>query len=238
MKKSNAFFILCFGLIFFSNSQAMGLRSFVALPLDEKGKVVRVFFEHRQQAEVNKLISQAAYGISDKQTLFLGFPIELTPDGSQLFGDVSVLYRYIAWKDDQLSGTNRLGLLGGVIVPTEKHKNIAIQAGFVFTHFKNRHEIDIDALYQQGIGRDFDNGRYDLSWQYRLFPSQYPEWGITQELYGVLELNGRWNGRNLTHQLTTGLQWIHQSWVLESGVIRNLNNENEWQYILGVRIHF
>jgi len=239
MRKNNYYLIICLGFGIITNSHAMGLRSFVALPLDKEGVVMRMVFEHSQQADINKLTLNAAYGISDKQTLFLGLPFRLSPAGNKRFGDVSVLYRHIVWQDDRLSGTSRLGLLGGVIVPTDKDSDVAIQTGFVITHFKNRYEIDIDALYQTGIGQRLDSGRYDLSWQYRLFPSQYPEWGISQELYGVLEFNGRWNeGKNLTHQLTIGLQWVHQSWVLEGGAVKDLNNENEWRYILSTRIHF
>jgi len=239
MRKSNGYLIigLSFGIIF--NSQAMGLRAFVALPLDKEGKVVRLVFKHNQPLNVNQLITQAAYGISDKQTLFLGLPFRLTPKNQQGLGNISILYRHIIWQNDQLSGTSRLGLVGGVRVQTNVNNDIAIQTGFVFTHFKNRYEIDLDGLYQTGIGQHPDSGRYDISWQYRLFPAQYPEWGLSQELYGVLELNGRWHqGKKLTHQLTTGLQWIHQSWVFEGGIVRDLNNSHEWRYVLSTRFHF
>ena len=107
--------------------------------------------------------------------------------------------------------TTGLVFLGGVIISTDDDCNGAGQAGFVFTHFKNRNEIDIDALYQAGSNNRSDSGRYDISWQYRLSPTERSDWGITQELNSVLELNGRWNeGNNTTHQVTVDLQRTHQ----------------------------
>jgi len=166
-------------------------------------------------------------------------PYRLTPTGGNRQGDVSALYRHIVWQQDSFSGTDRLGLPGGAIVPTVSNRDAAVQAGFVFTHFKNRHEIDVDGLYQSGQGSRADSGRYDLSWQYRLSPSDRLDWGISQELNSVLELNGRWNeGNNITHQLTLGLQWIHPKLVIEGGVTKDLNNTNEVRYILSTRFHF
>lgn len=222
----------------------MGLRSFVALPVESGGMVVRLAVEHARETDTNTLITSAAYGISAKQTLLLGAPYRLSPAGSNRQGDVSVLYRHIVWQQDHLSGTNRLGLLGGVLIPaddipTGSHQEAAVQAGFVFTHFKNRHEIDIDALYQAGMDNRPDTGRYDISWQYRLAPNQRPDWGIAPEIYSVLEFNGRWReGQSTTHQVTTGLQWVHQQWVVEGGVAKDINNKHELRYILSTRFHF
>jgi len=205
---------LCFGVT--NNAYSMGLRSFVALPVEKEGAVIRLALEHAKDSDTDTLITSMAYGLSAKQTLLFGLPYRLSPAGNNRQGDISALYRHITWQQDSQSGTNRLGLLGGVIVPTEEDRDAAVQAGFVFTHVKNRHEIDIDALYQLGIEDRTDSGRYDISWQYRLSPSEYPDWGIGQELNSVLELNGRWaEGNNVTHQLTAGLQWIHQKLVID-----------------------
>ena len=93
--------------------------------------------------------------------------------------------------------TTGLVFLGGVIIPADDNRDGAGQAGFDFTHVKNRNEIDIDALYQAGSNNRSDSGRYDISWQYRLSPTERSDWGITQELNSVLELNSRWNeGKN------------------------------------------
>jgi len=238
MNKTYLVFVLgssCIGFV--STTQGMGLRSFVALPVEKDGAVMRLAFEHTKDADTDSLTTSAAYGLSSKQTLLLGFPYRLSPAGNNRQGDISLLYRHSVIQDDSSSGTNRLGLLGGVVIPTDR--DLAIQTGFVFTHFNNRHEIDIDALYQAGLDDRPDNGRYDLSWQYRLSPVEYPGWGIAQEWYSILELNGRWReGRAVTHQLTTGLQWVHQTWVLEGGVAKDLNNEKELRYLLNIRFHF
>lgn len=228
---------LCLGIA--ESSYSMGLRSFVALPVEKDGSVIRLALEHSTDSDINILRSSMAYGFNTRQTLLLGVPYRLSPSGGNRQGDVSVLYRHITWQKDTFSGTDRFGLLGGAIVPTEKDREEAFQGGFVFTHFKNRHEIDIDSLYQAGIKSRKDSGRYDVSWQYRLLPTERSTWGIPQEINSVLEINGRWlEGNELTHQITTGLQWIHQKVVLEGGITKDINNENETRYLLSTRFHF
>lgn len=228
---------LCFGVV--NSAYSMGLRSFVALPVEKEGVVIKLAFEHAKDSDTDILTTSMAYGLSSNQTLLFGLPYRISPEGNNRQGDISALYRHITWQQDSQSGTNRLGLLGGVIVPTEDDRDAAVQAGFVFTRVKNRHEIDIDALYQSGIDNRADSGRYDISWQYRLSPSEYPDWGIGQELNSVLELNGRWaEGNNVTHQLTVGLQWIHQKLVIEGGIVKDINNAEETRYILSTRFHF
>jgi len=222
-----------------NNTHAMGLRSFVALPVEKEGAVIRLAFEHEKDTDTNTLTTSAAYGISRKQTLLLGMPYRLVPSNGNRQGDLSVLYRLIIWQLDTFVGTNRLGLLSGVIIPTDKDRDVAAQAGFVFTHFKNRHEIDIDALYQAGSNNRSDSGLYDISWQYRLSPTEHSDWDINPELNSVLELNGRWiEGNKAVHQITVGLQRIHQKWVIEGGVAKDVMNGNELRYILSTRFHF
>ncbi|MCF6299863.1 MAG: hypothetical protein L3J52_01905 [Proteobacteria bacterium] len=238
--KKYLFASLCIGL-FVLNNQAygMGLRSFVALPIEKNGAVLRMAFERRPQADIDILTTSFAYGISAKQSLFVTLPFRLFSDANNPQGDVSVLYRHILWQDDAFSGTNRLAFLGGMIVPGNKDRDAGTQAGFVFTHFKNRNEIDVDLLYQAGLGNRPDSGRFDISWQHRLLPTEYPEWGLVSELNTVLEINGRWQeGSNTTHQLTAGLQWIKKRWVFETGVIKDLNQQNQWSYLLSSRYHF
>ncbi len=221
-----------------ANVHSMGLRSFVALPVEKAGTVVRFSVEHAKDTDTTTLVSSAAYGISSKQTLLLGLPYRLSPTGSNRQGDVSVLYRHIIKQHDTQSGTQRLGLLGGAILPTKNDRDAVVQAGFVYTAFKGRNEIDVDALYQLGLNERNDSGRYDLSWQYRLSPTERPDWGVVAEVNSVLEINARWKENNNTiYQLTTGLQWIHQKWVLESGLVKDLNNDKGLRALLSVRFH-
>ncbi len=216
---------------------AMGLRSFVALPVDKGGSVLRL--QNIYTNNTDTLITSLAYGVDLKQTLLLGLPYRINPSGDDKQGDLSVLYRYILIQDDVFEGTERFALLGGAIVPAEADRDYALQLGFVYTYFQDRHEIDIDVLYKNGFADKLDSANYDISWQYRLLPNVRDDWGITQELNSVLELNGRWNEHNtMTHQLTLGLQWIHASWVLELGFVKDLNNAKKETYIVSTRFHF
>lgn len=200
---------------------------------------MRFAFEHSNDVDTDVLSASAAYGLSANQTILLGFPYRLSPGGAGQQGDVSVLYRHIMWQQDRLSGTSRLGLLGGAMIPTNSDRNGALQAGLVFTHFEGRHEFDFDALYRSGVENRPASSRYDISWQYRLSPEERPDWGLPPELNGVLELNGRWKeGGGTVHQITAGLQWVHQKWVIEGGVVKDLNAAHDWHYLLSTRFHF
>ena len=173
--------ILLFSLGISSAVYGMGLRSFVALPVEKDGAVVRLAFERAKQSDIDSVTTSMAYGLSAKQTVLLGLPYRLSPAGKDRQGDLSVLYRHIVWKNDSFMGTDRFGVLAGLIVPTENDRDAAVQAGLVFTHFKNRNEIDVDILYQSGIDDRLNSGRYDLSWQYRLSPVDRPDWGFASE---------------------------------------------------------
>ena len=226
-------------LLLSSSASAMGLRAFVALPVEKGGNVVRFQLLHNTDKDVTHLITSGAYGFNAKQTLLLGLPYRLSPSGKNRLGDASVLFRQIIAQNDSKSGTNRFALLGGAVIPSDGDQDPAVQGGFVDTHFNNRNEIDVDAIYQKGIDNRPDSGRYDLSWQYRLTPAERPDWGIATELNSVVELGGRWQqGKNTTHQLTLGLQLVHQKWVIEGGVTQDLNNEKDLALLVSTRFHF
>ena len=218
---------------------AMGLRSFVALPLEKGGVVLRLFDQHNLSEDVNVLTTSLAYGISRKQTLFFGLPYRVSPSGSDRTGGLSVLYRHTVWQVDDAAGTSRLALLGGGVVPTDSDRDGRLQVGGVATFYRRRHEWDLNVLWVQGLGNAPNASRYDISWQYRLTPASYPEWGVGSEWDGVLELNGRWvEGNTFAPQVTAGLQWIHLRWVLEGGIVQDLNGPQDTRLILSTRIHF
>ena len=218
---------------------AMGLRSFVALPLEKGGTVLRLFAERNVDTDTDVLTTSVAYGISGKQTLLFGLPYRLSPGGSDRTGDLNVLYRHIVWQVDNRDGTSRLGLLGGAVLPTESKRDGGLQVGAVATFYRRRYEWDLDFLWVKGLNDAADSARYDVSWQYRITPAVYPKWGIASEWDGVLELNGRWTEGNETiHQVTAGLQWIHRRWVLEGGIVRDLNDPKDARIVLSTRIHF
>ena len=221
------------------NAGAMGIRSFVALPLEAGGTVLRLFGERNLDKDLDSLTTNLAYGIGARQTLFLGLPYRLSSGQGDRLGDVSVLYRHTAWQVDNLQGTSRLALLGGAILPTDSDRDVRLQAGAVATFFRKRYEWDLDALWTEGLDDARDRARYDIAWQYRLSPAVYPDWGIGSEWDIDLELGGRWQrGGNMVHQATLGLQSIHKRWVLEGAVVQDLNGPDDSRIILSARFHF
>ncbi len=225
-------------IVLFSDACAMGLRSFVALPIERGGMVFRfqgIFNvdNHNQ----NLFVTNFAYGLSGYQTLLLGFPYRFSADDHQT-GDFSALYRHTVWQDDHPTGSNRLALLGGILIPTNSISDGGIQGGAVATFYKGRQELDIDGLWQQGIGDSPNRAQYDISYQYRLYPAVYPEADLSAEWDGVIEYNGRWIQNNdLIHQATVGLQWIHAHWILEGGMIQDINASHDTRFIVSTRYH-
>ena len=220
-------------------ASAMGLRSFVALPLEEDGVVLRAVAERNFDLDIDRLVTNLAYGLSHKQTLFFQIPYRLSPGGENRVGDPGILYRQITWQKDTDAGTSRFALLGGVVLPANSRRDGLIQTGIVATFFRKKHEWDLDFLYQSGVGTALDNARYDISWQYRISRSAASQWSIPSEWDGVLELNGRWReGNQIIHQLTAGLQWIHRRWVLEGGVYKRLSGSQAVSALISTRFHF
>jgi len=233
---------LIFAALFVALSQtslAMGLRSFVALPVEKGGKVVRVQLLRNFDADVDRAIASLAWGISGRSTVLFGLPYRLSPGGPDQLADLSVLYRRTAWQVDAPGTTSRLAWLGGVVLPTDSDRGLGIQAGAVATFYRGRNEWDLDVLYQAGQSGRPNSGRYDISWQYRLAPGEFPEWGLASEWDLVLEFGGRYReGQSTVHQATGGLQWIHPRWVFEAGVSKDLNKARETTGLLSVRWHF
>lgn len=219
--------------------QAMGLRSFVALPVNKGGVVARLQYLDNTDANTRFALTSVAWGLSGKDTLLFGLPYRLSPSGGDRLGDFSLLYRRTLWQDDRLNSTNRFAILAGTLLATESGGDGAVQLGFVTTFYRDRNSLDIDVLYQRGLGTRQDSGRYDISWQHRLSPVQYPDWGFATEWYSVIELNGRWlEGFATDQQVTVGVQWVHHKWVLEGGLIQGINNGSDTQYLLSTRLHF
>lgn len=218
---------------------AMGMRAFVALPVEKGGAVGRLQFIHNDDTDTETGVVNLAYGISGKQTLLLGMPYRFSPGGANRSGEFSALYRHTLWQDDHAQGTRRFALLGGVLLPTTDNSSERLQAGAVATFYSGRSEVDMDLLWQDGRGISKDTARYDLAYQYRLSPARYPKWDEASEWDMDIELGGRYSeGTGTTRQLTTGLQWIHRSWVLEAGLIKDLNNNKDKQALFSLRVHF
>jgi len=222
-----------------THTAAMGIRSFVALPLEKGGSVLRLLGERNEDRDRNTLTTELAYGLGARQAVFFGVPYRLSSGRGNRPGDVSAMYRHIVWQDDTPQGTRRLGLLGGAVLPTDSDRDVRLQAGAVATFYRRRHEWDMDALWIDGGDGGRASGRYDLAWQYRLHPARYPDWGFSWEWDLDLELGGRWQrGADWVHQATVGLQSVRKRWVLEGALAKDLNGPNDTRFILSTRVHF
>ena len=225
--------IFCFS----TSLSAMGLRSFVALPVEKNGVVLRVQNLYTKETEQNVLLTSLAYGINAKQTLLFGTSYTTNPIHKT--GDISLLYRYIISQNDIYEGTSRFALLGGALLPTKSDSGTAMQAGAVYSYFFNKHEIDIDGLYILGENKRKNSAKYDISWQYRVLPETRDDWGISKELYSVVEYNGKWANQQITTQeLTLGLQLIFPKFVLEAGYTKALTQQKYSKYLISIRTHF
>jgi len=71
MSKIFAIFIL---LVYTLDVNAMGIRSFVALPLEKGGTVLRLLAVRNTDKNIDVLSTNVAYGLSGNQTLFFGLP--------------------------------------------------------------------------------------------------------------------------------------------------------------------
>ncbi len=73
-----------------------------------------------------------------------------------------------------------------------------------------------------------------------MYPKEYPEWGLSSVVNTVLEFTGTGVESNTVAQLLTGgIQWVVTSrWVLESGVIQNLNGSDEYKLYNQYKISF
>ncbi len=220
-------------------AHAGGLRSLVALPLEPGGVITRLQVVGSSNPDNISIGGTVLYGLTTRQTVIIGVPYEDLEFGDDGYGYVTGLYRGTVYQHDEPNATRRVAVIGGLRVPTDSNLDPQIAAGLVATVYKKRSEWDFDLVWMEGLGRSGNNARYDVSWQYRLTPSEYPEWGIPTEWESVIELGGRYEeGSEMVHQLTLGALWVHPSWVLEAGVIQDLNGPDATSFLLGIRKHF
>ena len=213
------------------------------------------------------------YGVTPRLTAFATLQVLArrrveAPDGrvrrDAAVGDFQLLGRYTVFADDYAPlSTRRVALLAGVKFPTGAERfgtpSVDPILGGVATWAANRHELDLDALFTITTRRHgFEAGdvfRYDLAYRYRLWPGRFGR--RLQQLNGVLDLNGRWQGR--THRggrsisasggntlyLSPGLQFIVKDYIVEASfqvpVWQDRNGpqlEEDYVAVLSVRIPF
>ncbi len=265
---------------------AAGINTNVALPVREGGFVyrtqVRFMSASDDPSPMNRDIEAyvvpnvLVYGATSQTTLFGILPyifksVERDSGGlreedrTNGFGDLTFLLRQTVYARDAVQRTSRLGLIGGLEIPVgsedfSSHSTDFVLGG-VYTLQTGRHEIDVDLLYKVNTeARDLDLGeelQYDLAYEVRLFPWQWPERGTPSQLYAVIEANGRSierarsNGMELDDSggtlvfLSPGIQWVTQRVIYEASlqvpVIQNLNGsqvETDFVATAGVRIQF
>lgn len=170
MKRNLAWLLAVLICVITPDVWAMGLRSLVALPIDQGGVVARLFWERNADTDVELLTPSLALGLGPRQAMFAALPYRLSPSGSDRTGDFGLLYRHIVWHADTRETTTRFGLLGGAVIPTDEARDPQVQAGAVMTRYQDHHEWDVTLLWREGLGAAPDSARYDLSWQYRLAP--------------------------------------------------------------------
>ena len=216
----------------------MGLRAFVALPVDRHGTVIRMAYLGADSVNKGVLATGIAYGLTARSTLLLALPYRFASAGDRAL-PVSLLYRHTLWQQDRADGTMRLAWLAGFVLPVSSDQDSAMQGGFVYTRFQGRHELDVDGLYRSGTGDSPDSARFDVSWQYRVLPTQRPTWGLVPDVNLVLEYNAQWQARTGNQrQITAGAQWAAPRWVLEGGYSWGMSAGETDRWLVSLRYHF
>jgi hypothetical protein len=212
------------------------------------------------------------YGFTPRLTAFATVPIlaaqKLEAAGSSerdsAIGNLRLLARYMLYVDDYAAlSTRRVALLAGLKLPSGADRigtpTFDPSAGGVATWTANRHELDLDLLFELGTKRHgVESGnrlRYDLAYRYRLWPDRFR--GGLLQLNGLVELNGARTTRRREHGETIsdsgghtlfvspGLQLAALRWIVELSLqipaVQNLHGdqlETDYIAVLSVRIPF
>ncbi len=273
-------------LITTASLQAAGINTNVALPVRQGGFVyrtqLRLLSASDDPTPLDRDISVYAvpnvlvYGATARTTLFgilpyffrsvnfrdAGFRQRDDADG---FGDLTFLVRQTVYARDAVQRTSRLGLLAGLEIPSGKEEFSSHSTDFllggVYTLQDGRHELDADLLYKINTeGRGLELGeelQYNLAYELRISPWQWPERGTPSQIYLVLEANGKTTRRAVsdgmelsdtggtTVFLSPGIQLITRRAIYEASiqipVIQNLNGgqvETDYVAAAGIRIQF
>lgn len=192
-------------------------------------------------------------------------------------GDVTFIGRYTIYQRDSPGKTIRLAPFGEIKAPTGDDNEADglgrlpqplqlgsgswdYTLGSIFTWQTLKWQVDGAASYRfntRANGFRFgDEARFDISYQYRLFPRQLGS-GLPAFVYAVLESNLLWKDRNKTGStddmnsggttwfLSPGIQYVTRLMVLEAAIqvpiVQDLNGsalENDYVGILSVRMNF
>ncbi len=266
--------------------QAAGINTNVALPVREGGYVYRTQLRFHSASDdptildrdidVYAIANVLVYGVTARTTLFGILPyfsrsVDFTDaglrqsDDADGFGDLRFLLRQTVYARDAVQRTSRLGLLAGLEIPSGKEEfsshSTDYQLGAVYTLQDGRHELDADLIYKintEGRGRELgDELQYDLAYQLRVSPWEWPERGTPSQIYLVIEANGktsqqaRSDGAKLDDTggtivfLSPGIQFVTRRVIYEGSiqipVVQNLNGgqvETDFVAAAGIRVQF
>ncbi len=266
--------------------QAAGINTSVALPVREGGYVYRTQLRFLSASDDPTLLDRdidvyaipnvLIYGATARTTLFGILPyfsrsVDFTDAGRRQsddvdgFGDLRLLVRQTVYARDALQRTSRLGLLAGLEIPSGKEEfsshSTDYQLGAVYTLQDGRHELDADLIYKintEGRGRELgDELQYNLAYEVRVSPWEWPERGTPSQIYLVIEANGkssqeaRSDGAKLddsggtTVFLSPGIQLVTRRVIYEGSiqipVVQNLNGgqvETDFVVAAGMRVQF
>ena len=193
------------------------------------------------------------------------------------FGDARLFGRYTVYRDDAPGRTFRIAPFAGTEMPTGDDDDSDGQGtlpatlqlgsgswdpfgGVVMTYQTLDYQIDAQASYKintEANGFEFgDEAQLDASLQYRLRPRELGP-GVPGFLYGVLEGNLRYRGKNeiggiddpnsggTTLFLAPGLQYVTKRWIVEAivqvPIVQDLNGdalEDDLTVRAGFRFNF
>ena len=154
-------------------------------------------------------LTEINYGVLGNLALTLNVPLVYnhyddagaggeTGDSSFGFGDLQLLAKWRVWQNDTgPTDTRRLSVIGGLQIPggTEMFWDSSDDAwnpmlGAVFSIVEGRQGGNVSAIYELDTGTGHDTFRYDLSYLYRLAPSQFDVASSHGAWYAIAELKG------------------------------------------------
>ncbi len=267
-------------------AEAAGINTDVALPVHQGGFVFRGQLRYQRLANDPTALGRettvwaaplvVVYGVTSRTTVIgalpyifessksnpVGAPVE---DHRRGLADLRLLIRQTVFVRDGVQRTSRLGLLGGIEIPSgsEGFSSNTTQylLGGVYTLQHGRHELDVDNVWKlNGEADSVDAGdeyQADAAYQLRVAPWNWPESGTPAQVYGVLEAN--WSTRQRSSAggarvadsggsllfLSPGLQLVTRQVIYEASlqipVIRDLNGsqlEPNLGASLGLRVNY
>ncbi len=266
--------------------QAAGINTNVALPVREGGYVYRTQLRFLSASDdptsldrdidLYAIPNVLVYGATARTTIFgilpyLSRSVDFTTAGLRQsddvngFGDLRFLVRQTVYVRDALQRTSRLGLLAGLEIPSGKDEfsshSTDYQLGSVYTLQDGRHELDADLIYRintEGRGLELgDELQYNLAYEVRVSPWEWPERGTPSQIYLVIEANGKTSqetrsaGAKLNDTggtivfLSPGIQFVTRRVIYEGSiqipVVQDLNGgqvETDFVAGAGIRVQF